>query len=42
MQKGKAIPFKEEDITLIRINKRIREALPVAVGQTVGGRKKSF
>jgi hypothetical protein len=40
MQKGKAILSKEEDITLIRTDKKIREALPVAVGQTVGVRKK--
>lgn len=40
MQKGKAILSKEKDITIIRMDKKIREALPVAIGQTVGVRKK--
>jgi hypothetical protein len=40
MQKAKAILSKEKDITLIRMDKKIREALPVAIGQTVGVRKK--
>jgi len=40
MQKAKAILSKEKDITIIRMDKKIREALPVAIGQTVGVRKK--
>ena len=40
MQKAKAILSKEKDITMIRMDKKIREALPVAIGQTVGVRKK--
>ncbi len=39
MQKAKAILSQEKDITLIRMDKKIREALPVAMGQTVGVRK---
>lgn len=40
IQKTKAILSKEKDITIIRMDKKIREALPVAIGQTVGVRKK--
>lgn len=40
MQKAKAILSKEKDITMIRMDKKIREALPVAIGQTVGVREK--
>lgn len=40
MQKAKAILSKEKDITIIRMDKKIREALPVAIGQAVGVRKK--
>ena len=39
MQKAKAILLKDQNVTLIRMDKKIREALPVAVGQTVGVRK---
>lgn len=39
MQKAKAIFSQEKDITLVRMDKKIREALPVALGQTVGVRK---
>jgi hypothetical protein len=38
-QKAKAVLSREKDITLIRMDKEIREALPVAIGQTVGVRK---
>lgn len=40
MQKGKAILSKEKDITIIRMGKKMREALPVAIGQTIGIRKR--
>ena len=40
MQKAKAILSQEKDITLIRMDKKIREALPVAIGQAVGVRKR--
>jgi hypothetical protein len=39
MQKAKAILSQEKDITLIRMDKKIREALPVAIGQTAGVRR---
>ena len=39
MQQGKAILSQEKDIALIRMDKKIREALPVAIGQTIGVRK---
>jgi hypothetical protein len=39
MQKAKAILSQEKDITLIRMDKKIREALPVAIGQIIGARK---
>jgi hypothetical protein len=39
MQRAKAILSKERDITLMRMDKKVREALPVAVGQTIGVRK---
>lgn len=40
MQKARATLSQEKDITLIQMDKKIREALPVAIGQTVGVRKK--
>ena len=39
MQKAKATLSQEKDITLIRMDKKIRETLPVAIGQTIGVRK---
>ena len=39
IQKAKAILLEEKDVTMIRMDKKIREALPVAIGQTVGVRK---
>jgi len=39
MQKAKAILSQEKDIALIRMDKKIREALPVAIDQTIGVRK---
>lgn len=38
-QKSKAILSEEKDITMIRMNKKVREALPVAIEQIVGVRK---
>ncbi len=38
-QKAKVILLKEEDITIIRMDKKIRTALPVDTGQEVGVRK---
>jgi len=38
-QKAKTILSKEKDITMIQMNKKVREALPVAIGQIVGVRK---
>jgi anaerobic selenocysteine-containing dehydrogenase len=39
MQRAKAVLSKEKDITVVRIHRRIREALPCAIGQHVGIRK---
>jgi len=39
IQKAKVILSNEEDITLIRMDKGIREALPISIGQIVGVRK---
>ena len=39
MQEAKAILFNQKDITIIQMNKRMREALPVDIGQRVGVRK---
>jgi len=39
MQKAKVILSQEKDINSIRMEKKIREALPVAIGQTIAVRK---
>lgn len=38
-QKAKVIPSTEQDMTIIRMDKEIRGALPVDIGQEVGIRK---
>ena len=38
-QKARVILLKEEDITIIRMDKKTRTALPVDIGQEVGIRK---
>ena len=38
-QKAKAVLLKEEDIIIIRMDKKTRTALPVDAGQEVGVRK---
>jgi hypothetical protein len=38
-QKAKALLLKEEDITIIRMDEKIRTALPIDIGQEVGVRK---
>ena len=38
-QRAKVIPLEEEDITIIRMDKKTRTALPVDIGQEVGVRK---
>jgi len=40
MQEAKAILSNQKDITIIQMNKRMRETLPVDIGQRVGVRKK--
>jgi len=40
IEEAKAVLSKEKDMTLVRINKQIREALPCSVGQYVGIRSK--
>ena len=40
MQEAKAILSNQKDITIIQMNKRMREVLPVDIGQNVGVRKK--
>lgn len=39
-QKAKVILSKEEDITIIRMDKTIRTSLPIDIGQEVAVRKK--
>lgn len=39
MQRAKTVLFNEKDITVVRMHRKLREALPCAVGQTVGIRK---
>lgn len=41
MKKARAMVSDEKDITVVRMNKDIREALPCAIGQCVGIRKKT-
>ena len=38
-QKAKVVLLKEGDVTTIRMDRRIRTALPVDIGQEVGVRK---
>ncbi len=41
MQEAKAVISDEKEMTIVRMNKTIREALPCAIGQCVGIRSKS-
>jgi hypothetical protein len=36
IQRAKTVLSKEKDITVVRIHRKIRDALPCAIGQTVG------
>jgi hypothetical protein len=38
IQRAKTVLSQEKDITVVRIYRKIREALPCAIGQTVGTR----
>ncbi len=40
MQTAKAVTSNEKDITLVKMNRDIREALPCSINQCVGIRKK--
>jgi hypothetical protein len=40
MQQAKAVLAKGKDITLVKMSRKIREALPGKIGQTVSIRKK--
>ena len=39
IQKAKAVPSNEKDITMVRLDRAIREALPCDRGQSVGVRR---
>ena len=40
IQEAKAVLSKEDDMTLVRMSQKVREALPCSPGQYVGIRKK--